>query len=172
MSARTRRGFAVLLVACVAAAAACESKPPPKPSPGALVEQYLAQGNRLEAMRESERLVRANPRNAELRMVAARANEAQGDLDRAMEHLAVAEELDPTNGEAVIRMGEIDQKRNRMDDAYISFRRAISVAPNDVRAWKGMAMTAEALGFDAEAEKAYTRWAELEKAQGLTGNTD
>ena len=58
------------------------------------------------------------------------------------------------------------------DDAYISFRRAISVAPNDVRAWKGMATTAEALGFDAEAEKAYARWAELEKAQGLTGNTE
>jgi tetratricopeptide (TPR) repeat protein len=151
---------------------ACSSPPKQPAGPGALVETYLEQGNTLEAVRESERLVRANPKNAELRLVAARANEAQGDLDRAMTHLGVAEELDPSSGEAVIRMGEIDQKRERMDDAYVSFRRAIRVAPNDVRAWKGMALTAEALGFDAEAEKAYTRWAELEKEQGLTGNTE
>ena len=151
---------------------ACSSQPKPPPGPGVVVDSYLAQGNALEAVREAERLVRANPRNAELRVVAARANEAQGDLDRAMVHLGVAEELDPSSGEAVIRMGEIDQKRERLDDAYISFRRAIKVAPNDVRAWKGMALTAEALGFDAEAEQAYTRWAELEKEQGLTDNTE
>jgi tetratricopeptide (TPR) repeat protein len=172
MSDRSRRGFAVLLVASLATAVACAAKPPPKPNPGALAEQYLAQGDKLEAMRESERLVRANPKNAELRLVAAEMNEANGDLDRALLHLEAAAELDPSSGEAVIRIGEIEQRRQRMDPAYIAFRRAIRVAPDDVRAWKGMAMTAEALGFEAEAEKAYTRWAELEKAQGLTGNTE
>jgi tetratricopeptide (TPR) repeat protein len=172
MSNRFRRGGAALLTACIAAGLACAPKPPPKASPGALAEQYLEQGNALEAVRESERLVRANPKNAELRMVAARANQAQGDLDRALVHLEAAAELDPANGEAMIRIGEIEQQRQNMDPAYIAFRSAIRLAPDDVRAWKGMALTAEALGFEAEAEKAYARWAELEKAQGLTGNTD
>ena len=50
MSNRFRRGGAALLTACIAAGLACAPKPPPKASPGALAEQYLEQGNALEAV--------------------------------------------------------------------------------------------------------------------------
>jgi tetratricopeptide (TPR) repeat protein len=170
MTKRSRSRLSSFCVALCAALAACESPTPP--GRGSVVDAYIAGGRTLEAVRESERMVRAQPRDAELRLIAARANVAQGDLDRALVHLEMAAELDPSSGEAVIQIGEIEQRRQRIDDAYIAFRRAISIAPNDLRSWKGMALTAEALGFEAEAEKAYARWAELEKEQGQTGNTD
>ena len=110
--------------------------------------------------------MRIQPRNLQYRLLAAQANEGVGDTQRALSHLEMAQEIAPSDAEATILIGELEQRRQNPDDAYVAFRRATTLAPGELRAWRGLALTAEALGFDAEAERAYARWAELEKTQG------
>jgi tetratricopeptide (TPR) repeat protein len=157
----------VAAAALVAALAACASTQQPN-GVDRLARTYLDAGRYDDAVRESERLVRIQPRDVDLRLLAARANEGAGDLPRALTHLEMAEEIAPENGEAAILIGELEQKRSRPDDAYVAFRRATALSPDDLRAWRGLALTAEALGFDAEAERAYARWAQIEKSEGGT----
>jgi len=155
------------LLVCFAAlplAWACASQTPR--SSYDIATAYIEAERYQDAVRETERLVRVQPRDLQLRMLAAQANEGYGDLDRAMLHLEMAEEIAPTDGEAAIQIGLLEQRRNRPDDAYVAFRRATMLAPEDMRAWRGLALMAEGLGFDAEAERAYARWVELERTQG------
>ena len=164
MSKRIRAARIAAPIAMAAALCACET---PKPvGPDQLAVTYLEAGRYADAQRESEKLVRIQPRNVEFRLLAARANEGAGDTRRALSHLEMAEEIAPSNPEPTILIGELEQRLQQTDDAYVAFRRATTLAPNDLRAWRGLALTAEALGFDAEAEKAYARWAQIEKAQG------
>jgi tetratricopeptide (TPR) repeat protein len=163
MRTELRAARIALALALGAALCACES-PPPR-GPEQIAEAYLEAGRYADALRESEKLVRIQPRNLELRLLAASANEGVGDLERAIDHLEMAQEIAPSDAEASIRIGEIEQRRERNDDAYVAFRHATALAPDELRAWRGLALTAEALGFEAEAERAYARWAELEKTQ-------
>jgi Flp pilus assembly protein TadD len=161
-----RSSFALRCLGCaaVAAALACASAQPRTSHD--VASAYLEAGRYDDAVRESERLVRIQPRDLELRLLAAQANEGAGDLERALLHLEMAEEIAPSDGEAAVRIGLLEQRRARADDAYVAFRRATMLASDDLRAWRGLALTAEALGFEAEAERAYARWAELERTQG------
>lgn len=156
----SRLAFALAL----AAAWGCAS--PKTVGPEQVAVTYLEAERYQDALRETEKLVRIQPRNLEFRLLAARANEGVGDPERALLHLEMAQEIAPSDPEATIRIGELEQRRARPDDAYVSFRRATMLAPEDQRAWRGLALTAEALGFEAEAERAYARWAELERIQG------
>ncbi len=151
--------------AAIAAVLAACTTTPPRTSHD-VASAYLEAGRYDDAVRESERLVRVQPRDLELRLLAAQANEGAGDLERALSHLEMAQEIAPSDAEAAVRIGLLEQRRARPDDAYVAFRRATMLAPDDLRAWRGLALTAEALGFEAEAERAYARWAELERTQG------
>ena len=153
-----------IALALAAALCACSSPKPPV-GPEVLAEKYLEAKRYPDALRESEKLVRIQPRNLQYRLLAALANEAAGDPQRALSHLEMAQEIAPADAEPNILIGELEQRMKNQDDAYVAFRRATTQAPDDLRAWRGLALTAEALGFEAEAEKAYARWAELEKAQ-------
>jgi len=54
----------------------------------------------------------------------------------------------------------------------VAYRRAAELAPDDIRAVSGLALTADTLGFEDEARVAYARWAELEReldAKGPSG---
>lgn len=160
---------ASLATRCVAAAAAALALACAATAPRTshdVATAYLEAGRYADAVRESERLVRIQPRDLTLRLLAAEANEGAGDLDRALLHLEMAEEIAPADGRAAVRIGSLEQRRGRIDDAYVAFRRATMLAPEDQRGWRGLALSAEALGFEAEAEKAYARWAELERSQG------
>jgi tetratricopeptide (TPR) repeat protein len=162
---RLSRSSRAAALALVAALCACGSPKPP-PGPEHLAETYLAAKRYPEALRESEKLVRLQPRNVQYRLLAARANEGAGDTQRALSHLEMAQEIAPSDAEATILIGELEQRLQNPDDAYVAFRRATMLAPENQRAWRGLALTAEALGFEGEAERAYARWAELEKVQG------
>lgn len=136
-------------------------------TPQSVAEAYLEAGRYVDAAREAEAAVRRTPDDPELRMLAARAHDGAGSYERAIDHLEEALELSPSDPEISIQLGEIEQGRENVEGAYVAFRRATQLAPDDVRAWSGLALSAEALGFEDEATQAYAEWARLEEEQGL-----
>jgi cytochrome c-type biogenesis protein CcmH/NrfG len=65
-----------------------------------------------------------------------------------------------------LELGDLETRRDNAADAYVAYRRASELAPDEIRAVAGLALAAERLGFDAEAEAAYARWATLEAEGG------
>jgi len=156
------RGTSAVLLLAPLGLCACLG---PKPRDPALpAEAYLDAGRLGEAAREIELAVRAHPDDPELRQTAARINAQAGYLDRAVGHLEEALEKAPRDPETSILLGEIEQRREKPGEAYVAFRRASKLAPEDPRAIGGLALTAEALGFDKEARDAYATWAEIDAA--------
>jgi len=167
MTTSIRRVRALAAIAALGALPglyACAGPPPETQGP---VEVYLEAGRYLDAAREAENAVRRDPEDPSLRILAGRAHAGAGNLERAIDQLEMAHQLSPGDPEISILLGELEQQRENVADAYVAFRRATRLAPNDIRGWSGLALTAEALGFEAEAVDAYERWAELEREQGL-----
>jgi len=135
---------------------------PARRDPGQLARTYLEAERVGEAVREIELAVRRQPTNVELRIEAAEIHAVAGDFQNAIDHLESAHNLSPRNAEAAILLGQLEQRRGNATDAYVAFRRAVSLEPDDVRAVSGLALTAEALGFDDEAARAYERWESLD----------
>ena len=133
----------------------------------ALAEAHAAAGRPLEAAREMDRAVRGLPADARLRLRAAEFHVAADQPQRAIGHLeVVVNELDSGNADAWIAIADIERERENITDAYVAYVRAEALAPDDVRAVSGLALTADSLGFDAEAREAYARWARLEQRDG------
>jgi Flp pilus assembly protein TadD len=167
MTTACRRAPALAATAALGALTAllaCAGPPPEAPNP---VEAHLEAGRFLDAAREAEKAVRRDPEDPALRVLAGRAHGGAGNLERAIAQLEMAHQLSPSDPEVSILLGELEQQRENVDDAYVAFRRATRLAPDDIRGWSGLALTAEALGFEQEAVDAYERWAELEREQGL-----
>ena len=144
-------------------AVGCQS---PNRDPGDMARAYLEAGRYPEAVREIGLAVRARPRDPALRMEAARISIEAGDVERAIQQLEVALSIAPRDPEVSILLGELERDRRNLPDAYVAFRRATALAPDDLRAISGLALSAEALGFEREAREAYARWAQIEKTQG------
>ncbi len=133
---------------------------------GAVADTHAAAGRHDEAAREIELAVRAHPRNPALREQAARIHAQGGDLVRAIGHLeVVAVDLKPDDAGVWIALGELETRRDNIADAYVAYRRAAQLAPEEIRAVSGLALAADSLGFDDEAEAAYASWAQLEQAR-------
>lgn len=164
MRPTSRSGRAALWLA-VLVTLACQSPGPAAPQ--SVAEVYLEAGRYQDAAREAEQAIRTAPDDPSLRIVGARAHQGLGNTDRAIEHLQMALDLAPSDPEVSILLGEIEQSRENLPDAYVAFRRAAKLAPDEIRAWSGLALSAEALGFSEEAADAYERWAELEQEQGF-----
>ncbi len=142
----------------------------PARDPGSVAAAYAAAGHHAEAAREIELAVRSHPKNVPLRQQAARIHEQADHPDRAISHLEMAIQLSPGDSRSWILLGELENARNNVADAYIAYRRAAELSPNDIRAVSGLALAADSLGFDEEASHAYARWAELE--QDLTADDE
>jgi len=152
-------GIATVLAGALALACATSQER----DPGAVAAAYAAAGNYAEATREIDLAVRAQPQNAKLRRQAADIHAKAGDPDRAIEHLElVVNQISPTDAVAWIQLGDLERGRENTPDAYVAYRRASELAPDDIRAVSGLALTADALGFKDEAEAAYARWSEIE----------
>jgi len=132
-----------------------------------VAQVYLEAGRFQDAAREAELQIRRDPQDPQLRLIAARAHQGLGNTERAIEHVEVALDLAPGDPEVSILLGELEQGRENLADAYVAFRRASKLAPDEIRAWSGLALSAEALGFEEEAARAYERWAQLEQEQGF-----
>jgi len=161
---------AILALAALAAlagpGAGCRS-PAVEADPAALARVYREAGRLEEAGRELELAIRQRPRDVALRVRAAEVLAETGDLERAIGHLEVALQAAPGDPEVSIRLGELERRRENVPDAYVAFRRAAELAPGSLRAVSGLALAAEALGFREEADRAYARWAELERREGV-----
>jgi len=142
--------------------------PPEEPDPGAVAAAYFEAGRLDEAAREIELAVRANPRNPALRLQAAEIQQAVGNSGKAVGHLESGVAMTPSNPELWLLLGKIEVERDNTADAYVAFRRATELAPDDIGAVSGLALSADKLGFEEEADAAYARWTQLENEQGGT----
>ena len=115
------------------------------------------------AVGEIELAIRVHPRDLSLRRQAARIYVEAGRDDRAVKHLEAAIQLAPRDGGLWIDLAKIERDRENIADAYVAYRRAAALAPTDVRAISGLALSAENLGFFEEASAAYAKWAELKR---------
>jgi cytochrome c-type biogenesis protein CcmH/NrfG len=111
--------------------------------------------------------VRSHPRDPKLRKQAAQIHELAGNPGRAVGHLEAALQLAPSDPQIWITLGDIETRRDNTADAYVAYRRAAELAPNEIRAVAGLALAADHLGFEEEAEAAYARWAALEEELGI-----
>ncbi|MBW1684523.1 MAG: tetratricopeptide repeat protein [Deltaproteobacteria bacterium] len=95
-----------------------------------------------------------------------------GRAPKAIGHLETAIQLAPSDADVWIQLAGLENGRENTADAYVAYRRAAELAPDDIRAVSGLALTADTLGFEDEARVAYARWAELEReldAKGPSG---
>ncbi len=136
------------------------------PAPGELAAAYQSAGHLQEASREIELAIQVRPRDISLRRQAARIYVEADRADRAVEHLEAAIQLAPRDGALWIDLAEIERDRENTADAYVAYHRASTLAPTDVRAISGLALSAENLGFSEEARAAYAKWAELRRRSG------
>jgi tetratricopeptide (TPR) repeat protein len=155
------RSAAALVPIVLAAVAGCVELP--ARDPGRVAAAYAAAGRYDEAAREIELAVRSHPKDVRLRQQAARIHEQASQPAEAVGHLEIAIELAPGNAQSWILLGELENERDNVADAYVAYRRAAELAPDDIRAVSGLALAADSLGFDDEANHAYARWAELER---------
>lgn len=145
---------------------------PPQREPGSVAAAYVAAGRYEEAAQEIELAVRAHPSDLAVRRQAAEIQARVGNLDAAIGHLETAIQLSPADPVTWMQLAELEQNRENVADAYVAYRRAAELAPDDLRAVSGLALTADSLGFEDEAEKAYQRWNELERGAPLIPSAD
>ncbi len=132
----TRFAPACLLVVLIG----CQSSPPGQP--GAIAAAYAAAGRYDEAGREIDLAVRGQPDDPNLRKQAAQIHAAAGDLPRAIGHLEVGIRINPSDADLWIQLGTLETQRENVTDAYVAYRRAAELAPDDLRAVSGLALTA------------------------------
>jgi len=156
-------GLEAALVASLACAGSLER------DPAQVARRQLAAGQPALAASSIEEAVRARPRDAALRVEAAEIQLSVGSEERALTHLEVAQSIHPWDREISIRLGDIELSMGNAKAAYVAFRRAILLAPDDVRAVSGLALAADSLGLDEEAVAAYEHWAELEASAAAGG---
>ena len=146
---------------------ACASPPTPA-APGDIAASYASAGRHEEAARAIELAIRVRPDDLMLRRQGARIHAEAGHTESAIGHLEEAIRLAPRDAALWVDLGDVERGRENVADAYVAYRRAAKLEPNDLRAVSGLALTAEDLGFSDEASEAYARWSELK----LTGAAD
>jgi cytochrome c-type biogenesis protein CcmH/NrfG len=139
---------------------------PGPPDPGAVAAAYAQAGQYREAAREIDIAVRSHPHSVALRRQAATIHDKAGNPTSAVGHLEAALQMTPSDEGVWLELGDLETRRDNAADAYVAYRRASELAPDEIRAVAGLALAAERLGFDAEAEAAYARWATLEAEGG------
>ena len=150
----------------------CASSPGPLPGPGSVAAAYADAGRYEEAAREIDLVVRTYPRDVSLRMQAAQIHELAENAGKAVGHLEAALRLTPSDPRIWITLGDIETRRDNTADAYVAYRRAAELAPQEIRAVAGLALAADKLGFEEEAEAAYARWTALEQELGVDSLPD
>jgi Flp pilus assembly protein TadD len=133
---------------------------------------YYSEGAYSEAAVAIEQAVELSPEDPSLRREAARIAVRAGDANRALAHLEAALRSDDEDPALWSDVAELERDRQNYADAYVAYRRAAELDPEDVRAVSGLALIADHLGFEEEARAAYARWNELEQRNEVPTPTD
>jgi tetratricopeptide (TPR) repeat protein len=155
----------ISLIFGLLASIACAG-PPAAPPPGDIAAKYAEMGSFDEAAREIDLAVRARPDDLTLRRQAARLHHRAGNTGKAIAHLEAALRVAPDDGTIWLELADREQDRMNVADAYVAYRRASALEPNDLRAVSGLASSASELGFTDEAQAASERLAQLERKRG------
>ena len=124
---------------------------------------HASKGAHAEATIAIEQAVKLSPENPSLRREAARIAAQSGDVERALAHLEAGLRSEDNDPSLWADVAELERDRQNYADAYVAYRRAAELDPNDLRAISGLALIADHLGFEDEARDAYARWNELER---------
>ena len=101
--------------------------------------------------------LRGEQSDADARYVAELANQLGIPATVASRDVAAYQKkhkLSPEEAESWILLGKIENDRENVADAYVAYRRAAELAPDQIRAVAGLALAADSLGFEEEAEEA------------------
>ncbi len=162
----------VLAVATAVALASGCATPDPTRDLRDRARTNAARGAYAEAAVAIEQAVELSPTDLSLRREAARIATQAGLTDRALAHLEIALRTQDDDPSLWADLAELERDRENYADAYVAFRRAAELDPNDVRAVSGLALIADHLGFEEEARAAYARWNELERRDEVTPPVD
>ena len=91
--------------------------------------EFLAKGDREEALARLEEAFRQNPSNDELPLMAAMILQEDGNFDQAAERALAALEIRPWNPATLNLLGVICMDAGRPESAQELFRRVIRLAP-------------------------------------------
>lgn len=104
-----------------------------------LAESLLVQNRPREAAEAFEQAVVNGGEDAELRFAAGSAASLAGQLDRAEEHYARAQQLAPSNPKHPLYLGQVRRKAGKTDQAKVDFLRAATLDPDLAIAWGSLA---------------------------------
>ena len=114
-----------------------ESKASARPASGTVSIQRLSHKPPKDAVKEMKRAAKARQK---------------GDVQKSLEHLEKAVEIDPKFVEAQVNLGARYIELKRMDDAAAAFERAIRIDPYCTQAHSNLALVMIARGNAREAE--------------------
>jgi tetratricopeptide (TPR) repeat protein len=151
MPKRSRWGFALAAVACLAAAslAGC-ARNGRGPGAGLKLGQPLAPRSDFEKARKV-------PITADTHFAAGQLAESQDQIDRAAEQYTSAVKKDPRHRQAVFRLGVVYTKRKQYDRAVVTWQKYIDLTGGDPTALANLGFCYELAGRGDEAEAAYLR---------------
>ena len=73
----------------------------------------------------------AQPRSPSLRRRAARIYQRAGNIEKGIGHLEMGIQMSPGDPELWIRLGGLESARENLPDAYVAYRRAAELSPDN-----------------------------------------
>lgn len=92
-----------------------------------------------EAYDQYEKALAIGPREAGVEFAAGVAAREAGMMDRALEHLAMAQTLDPSKAEYALALGQIQRRTGSVDASKASLLRAAHLDPDNAFIWGTLA---------------------------------
>ncbi len=132
--------------------------------PAMHLKAYLrfASGEFQESIRWADKFLEVHPSGGETRKILGLARFMLGDKDAAELDLKQATASIPADFDAHYYLGRVFFERSKLTPALESFRRAIAISPNSVKALNHLGQTLEGLARFDEAVSAYEKAIEFE----------
>lgn len=135
---------------------------------GALVQQLIENGYRLEAQQLAIEIADANPSDSKALTLAGLTYSRLEKNEKAILYLNRAVEIDPKNATAWLAMARIAFLQQDYSGAATHYRQAILLMPESIEAYQGFVSCYEAQGDVEPALKLLALFAELVKNNGIS----
>lgn len=104
-----------------------------------VIAAYLRKGDSDKALSEAHKLIKANAKAAEPRLILAATLIAAGRSGEAEKAVSKAAALEPDNIEALLTAGALELKMHRYKDAAARYRKVLDARPKSTKAMIGLA---------------------------------